>query len=487
MVILDLKELTKSKIVATLGPASSSEEIIGRMILAGMDCVRLNFSHGDHEFHADIFNKVRKISNKIPIMFDIQGPKLRIGKLDGNYIIHTGDEFVLTTEDIIGNNKIATIKYKNLINEVEIGDKIFINDGVITLMVTDISEKDIKCSILSGGPISSNKGVNIPHVKLSVKVPTEKDIEDIKLAAKLGADFLAVSFVSNVDEIITIKKILIENGGGDTSIVSKIERPVALEHLDDIIGASTGIMVARGDLGVEMSPENVPVLQKEIILKCNRAGRPVVCATQMLESMTLSPVPTRAEASDCFNAIFDGADALMLSAETASGKYPVEAVHVMDSIVRRAEAIFPKHDPSHFNSSQPDNPEIIGNATHTILKNMEVKGSKVAAILVVTSSGYSANMIAKYRPQAPILACTFNENMYRKMFLIWGVESILLDVPEEMDQLSKNLNAMKTVLKQGFVKPDDDILLISGSLLAPKAKTCNISLYNLKNVEGLGF
>jgi len=481
-----LEEITKSKIVATLGPASSSEEIIGQMVLAGMDCARLNFSHGTHEFHTEMFKKVRKISNKIPIMFDIQGPKIRIGELDNNYILHTEDEFILTTDDIIGNNKRATIRYKNLINELNIGDKIFINDGVITLIVTEITEKDIKCSILSGGPISSNKGVNVPHVNLSVKVPTEKDIKDISLAAKLGADFLAVSFVSNVDEIINIKKILIENGGSDTSIVSKIERPVALEHLDDIIGASTGVMVARGDLGVELSPENVPVLQKEIILKCNRAGRPVICATQMLESMILSPIPTRAEASDCFNAIFDGADALMLSAETASGKYPVQAIHIMDSIVRRAETILPKTNPSHFNSSQPDNPEIIGHATHTILKNMEERGNKVAAILVVTSSGYSANMIAKYRPQAPIIACTFNENMYRKMFLIWGVESLLLDVPEEMDQLSKNHHSIKAALKEGFIKGNDDILLISGSLLAPKAKTCNISLYNVKNIEGLG-
>ncbi len=482
-----LRDLTKSKIVATLGPASSSEKTIGKMILAGMDCARLNFSHGDHEFHTDMFNKIRKISNKIPIMFDIQGPKIRIGELDTNYILHSDDEFILTTEEIIGNNKKATIRYKNLLKEVKIGNKIFINDGIISLMVSEITEKDIICRILSGGPISSNKGVNVPHVKLSVKIPTKKDISDIKLAAELGADFLAISFVSGTDEINQIKKILDDNGGENIAIISKIERPIALKHLDAIINASTGIMVARGDLGVELSPENVPVLQKEIILKCNRSGRPVICATQMLESMTISPIPTRAEASDCFNAIFDGADALMLSAETASGRYPVEAIQIMDTIVRRAESIFPKKDPSHFNSSQPDNPEIIGHATHTILKNMEERGNKVAAILVVTRSGYSANMVAKYRPQAPIIACTFDESMFRKMFLIWGVESIMLNVPEEMDQLSKNLHAIKAALREGLIEPDDDILVVSGSLLAPKAKTCNISLYNVRNIEGIKF
>ncbi|MHA1784818.1 MAG: pyruvate kinase [Candidatus Helarchaeota archaeon] len=481
---MHIKKFTKSKIICTLGPASENK--IEDLIKAGMDCVRLNFSHGTHDFHIKTFNQVRKISSKIPIIFDIQGPKIRIGDMDNKYILHNGDKFILTTEDLIGNNKIVTIKYKNLVNEVKFGDKIFINDGIICLEVGDIKkDEEIHCKILNGGPISSRKGVNVPQVKLSAKVPTKKDCVDIKLAAELGADYLAVSFISDADELKTIKKLLKKYGTSDVSIISKIERPVALNNFESILAASSAIMVARGDLGVELSPENVPVVQKELILKCNKKGVPVICATQMLESMTVSPVPTRAETSDVYNAILDGADALMLSAETASGNYPIKSVKIMDSIARAAEKIFQRKDPEYYNSKQLGNAEVLGNAAHHILQTIRNRGDEVASILVVTRSGYSARMIAKYRPDIPIIAATFTPEVYRKLFMVWGVESMLLQIPEEMDQYSKNLAAVKKAYKTGYINKDDIILLVSGSFMAPKAQTCNLSLYNVRDIEGI--
>ena len=481
---MHVKRITKSKIVCTIGPAS--ENLIEKMINVGMDCARLNFSHGTHDFHIRIFNKIRKLSPRVPIIFDIQGPKIRIGDLDNNYIIHSGEEFTLTTEDLVGNNRIATVKYKELVNEVEPGDKIYVNDGLICLEVMDVKkDREIKCKILTGGPISSNKGINVPHSKISAKVPTKKDIVDIKLAAELGADFLAVSFVSNINEIQKIKDLLKKFGPCDAGIISKIERPIALNNFSSILEASSGIMVARGDLGVELSPENVPVVQKDMILECNRIGKPVICATQMLESMTMSPIPTRAEASDVFNAIFDGADALMLSAETASGNFPVESVKMMDSIAKAAEKKFQRKDPHYYNSKKLDNAEILGLATHQILHNIEERGDRVDAVIVVTRTGYSARMVAKYRPEVPIIAATFTPEVYRKLFLVWGVESLLLDVPEEMDQFSKNLNAIRLSIKEEHIEKDDIILLVSGSLMAPKAKTCNIFLFNVNEIEGL--
>ncbi|NHI91582.1 MAG: pyruvate kinase [Candidatus Lokiarchaeota archaeon] len=481
---MHVKKITKSKIVCTIGPASENK--IDQLIKAGMDCARLNFSHASHDFHIKVFNQIRKFSSKIPIIFDIQGPKIRIGDLDDNYMIHSGEDFILTTENILGNNKIATIMYKDLVNEVDLGDRIFINDGIICLEVMEIKkDEEIHCKVLTGGPISSKKGVNVPHAKISAKVPTKKDIVDIKLAAELGADFLAVSFVSNVEEIENIKNLFKKYSSIKPGIIAKIERPIALNNFGPILDASYGIMVARGDLGVELSPENVPAVQKDLILKCNRIGKPVICATQMLESMTLSPIPTRAEASDVFNAIFDGADALMLSAETASGHFPVESVKMMDSIARTAEAKFQRKDPTYYNSKKPDNAEVLGLATHQILQNIEERGDKVDAVIVVTRTGYSARMVAKYRPEVPIIAATFTPEVYRKLFLVWGVESLLLDVPEEMDQFSKNLNAIRLSIKEKHIDNDDIILLVSGSLMAPKAKTCNIFLFNVNEIEGI--
>ncbi|MHA1384194.1 MAG: pyruvate kinase [Candidatus Helarchaeota archaeon] len=477
------KRITRSKIVCTIGPATSSEEMIKELIDAGMDFARLNFSHGTHESHTNTYNRIREISEKIGIIFDIQGPKIRLGKMKDNkkYFLKMGDIFTITSRDIEGNNIIASTTYKELPAEVNPGDLIYINDGIVGLNVLNIENgTDIKCEVVTGGEISSHKGINVPNVKFAAKVPTEKDKSDLRLAAKLYPEYIAASFVSSADDVKNIKNLL-QDEGAEIPIISKIERPIAIRQFDSILEISDGIMVARGDLGVEMQSENVPILQKEIIRKCNRVGKPVICATQMLDSMQWNPIPTRAEASDVFNAIFDGADAVMLSGETAVGKYPLNSVKMMEKIIINAENSMPPVDLHYFDSNSPTNSEILSHAGMIILREIEHhRKAKLDAIIVVTRSGYTARMISKYRPNVPIFAITFDKTTFRRLFLLWGVEAMYIDRLKNLYEIIKT--SVEEVYKKGYLELEDTILISSGSDLVPHMQTTSISLYNVKDI-----
>ncbi len=477
------KRITRSKIVCTIGPATKSEDILKKLIEAGMNVARLNLSHGTHKEHAELFERIRALSDKIAIMFDIQGPKIRLGKMkdDLKYSLKMGDLFTLTSRNIEGNGDISSITYKKLPSDVKIGDLLYVNDGIICLKVLEINNNtDIKCKVLTGGEISSHKGINAPNVTITETVPTEQDIENLKFIAKLNSDYVAASFVTNADNVIRIKQIL-ENSNADIPIISKIERPGAIKNFDAILKVSNGIMVARGDLGVEMQSENVPILQKEIIRKCNKIGKPVICATQMLDSMQYKPTPTRAEASDVFNAILDGADSVMLSGETAIGKYPLEAVKMMEKIIINAENSMPPVDLYKYDSINPSNAEILSHAGMVILREIDRhRRAQLDAIIVITRSGYTARMISKYRPNAPIFAVTYDKNTYRRLFLLWGVEAIYLPQTPSLHTITRE--AIKKVYEEGYIELDDTILISSGSDLVPLIKTTSISLFNVNDI-----
>jgi pyruvate kinase len=321
-----------------------------KMIEEGMDVARIKFSYGTHEENSRIAKRVKDSGGEIAVICDIQGPRIRVGRMSENVVFKRGDRVFLTSREIIGDNENIPISYKRLSKDIKKGDKVFINDGLIGLEVLDKAPKELSCRVLSGGLLRSYKGVNIPDLKLSESVPTEKDILDLEFIAALDVEYVAVSFVENKRVIDRVRKVLDNKGRMDIKLISKIERESALKNFEEILDASDGIMVARGDLGVETSPERVPLLQKKIIRQCNRVGKPVIVATQMLESMIFQSIPTRAEANDVFNAVLDGADALMLSGETAIGKYPLKAISIMTRIAASAETNMPKQDPSYYDS-----------------------------------------------------------------------------------------------------------------------------------------
>ena len=324
------------KVISTIGPASDSKEVLKKLIDAGVDIFRLNFSHGSHDEKEALFKRIREISDTVGILADIQGPKIRVGKFkdDQAFTLNVGQEIRVYEKEIEGggDNESFSIPLAGFLKGVRKGDYFYVNDGIIKIKVKSKERDHLVGEVIAGGIISNNKGVNIPNSELKTKVPTEKDIKDLEFIARINPDFVAISFVSGGDDVLTVKKMLENYGNSEIKLISKIERPIALENFDDILEVSDGIMIARGDLGVEISPDQVPIRQKELITKCNKEGKPVIVATQMLESMINTPVPTRAEANDIYNAVIDGTDAVMLSAETAVGKYPVNAVEFMNKI-----------------------------------------------------------------------------------------------------------------------------------------------------------
>ena len=478
------KRVTRSKIVCTIGPASDSEETLRGMFKSGMDVCRLNFSHGTHKEHIDRFNRIRSITDKHAIMFDIAGPKIRTGIMEEKVWLNRGDRITLTSRDVTGDASIVSVSYENLPKEVEPGDKIFINDGIIELKVLSTDGVDVECEVISGGELSDRKGLNCPDVKLSVTVPTEKDIEDLKLAAKLDPDYIAISFVTSSKEVKKIKEILMDEGNPEIRLISKIERPIALKNLSEIIKISDGIMVARGDLGVEIPPEKVPIVQKEIIYECNVAGKPVITATQMLESMTTNPLPTRAEVTDVANAVLDGTDAVMLSAETATGAHPVRVVQIMNRIAENAEDAMPYRDPSYYDSEKRTIAEIIGHAVHEITNELFESGKKECAIITITQTGYSARMIAKYRAPAPIFAVTPDPRVMRALSLLWGVETLQMEPVENTDQMT--YLAVKHSFDEGYIARDDTVVIVSGSPLIPGG-TNHIDVFVVDDVLSSGY
>lgn len=428
------------KIVSTLGPATDSISMLKKLITAGVDIFRLNFSHGTHEEKRGLVKKIREVDKYIGILADIQGPKIRVGEFkdDEAYQLNVGQEVKVYEKELVGDDEKFSIPMVGFLKSMQEGDVFFINDGIIKIKVKKKTKDHIVGEVITGGIISNNKGVNILSGELKQTVPTEKDIKDLEMIADLDFQYVAISFVSESAEVLHVKKILENYGNDEIKLISKIERPIAIDNFDDILNVSDGIMVARGDLGVEISPDQVPLRQKELIYKCNKEGKPVIVATQMLESMTKSPIPTRAEANDVFNAVFDGCDAVMLSAETAVGRYPINAVMQMNKIAFTATENMPMRRPDDYDSDRLTHTQTIGHAIHSLAKEMQELNFR-GKILVITRGGYGARMIAKYRPPLPIIGITPYENTARVLNLIWGVQPFHI---ENKDFFSKDAESI---------------------------------------------
>ncbi len=414
--------MRKTKIVATLGPATNEVPIIKKLIEAGLNAARFNFSHGSHEEHGqrmDNFIKAREeMGAHIPMVLDTKGPEIRTGDFaSGSINVVAGQKFTVTTDDIIGDETKVSVTYKQLADDLNIGSTILIDDGLIELKVDEINGSNIHCTVMNGGEIGSKKGVNVPDVHINLPALTQKDIDDIKFGITKGVDYIAASFIRSASDVLEIRKVLEENGGADVKIISKIESRDGVDNIDQILEVTDGVMVARGDLGVEIPFEEVPIIQKMLIKKCREKAKTVITATQMLESMTKNPRPTRAEVSDVANAIYDRTDAVMLSGESAKGKYPVEAIKAMDKIAREVESSFDYIKKFDENRTVLL-PNIASAVSHSACTTAHDLGAKLIA--VVSMTGRAVRMVAKYRPACPILACTPNERTLRQLSLIWG-------------------------------------------------------------------
>lgn len=463
--------MRKTKIVCTIGPSSESLENTKKLIMAGMNVARLNFSHGDFEEHGNRIKTIRQASEElnktVAILLDTKGPEIRTGKLEVEPIELIQDEFVtLTTEEILGDKNRISITYKDLPGDVQAGSTILIDDGLIGLTVVEVEGTEIKCRVVNGGTIKSKKGVNVPGVSISLPGITEKDANDIVFGIEQGIDFIAASFVRKASDVLEIRELLKEHNAEYIQIISKIENQQGVDNLDEILEVSDGLMVARGDLGVEIPAEEVPLVQKRIIEKCNIAGKPVITATQMLDSMQRNPRPTRAEASDVANAIFDGTDAIMLSGETAAGKYPVESVLTMSRIAEKAESalnyreLFLKQRIAQETSVT----EAISQSVAISALDLNAK-----AIISSTESGQTARMVSKYRPNAPIIAVTTQDRTLRRMALVWGVTPVKGAQASSTDEMFEY--ALQGGEKSGLVKAGDLVVITAGVPLGQSGST----------------
>ncbi|MRJ46536.1 pyruvate kinase [Fundicoccus ignavus] len=466
--------MKKTKIVCTLGPASDTTEILTELINAGMNVARFNFSHGSHEEHLERFNKLKAAREEtgklVAILLDTKGPEIRTHEIENNQAeLIQGTTVRIAMNEIMGNAEKFSVSYPELINDVELGTKILIDDGLIELNVTaiDHENQEIVTEVLNSGTIKTKKGINVPNTQLNLPGITEKDESDIRFGAKQGIDFVAASFVRRASDVMEIRAVLEDEGCYNVKIISKIENEEGVSNIDEILAVSDGIMVARGDLGVEIPTEDVPIAQKQIIKKCNQAGKPVITATQMLDSMQRNPRPTRAEAGDVANAIFDGTDAVMLSGETAAGDYPVEAVKTMASICSRTEDALVGQDAFTLKAYDNDDlTEAIGQSVGHTARNLGIK-----TIVAATSSGHTANMIAKYRPQAHILAATFDEKSARTLALTWGVEPFVIEKPGSTDEMLDSATALSQ--EKGYAK-EGDLIIITAGVPVGESGTTNI-------------
>lgn len=472
--------MRKSKIVCTIGPASESLENIKKLILAGMNVARLNFSHGDFEEHGARIKTIRQASKElnktVAILLDTKGPEIRTGKLEVEPIELVQDEYLtLTTEEILGTQERISITYSELPNDVQVGSTILIDDGLIGLTVVDIQGTEIKTRIVNGGTIKSKKGVNVPGVNISLPGITEKDTNDILFGIEQDIDFIAASFVRKASDVQEIRELLAKNNASHIHIISKIENQQGVDNLDEILEASDGLMVARGDLGVEIPAEDVPLAQKSMIQKCNVAGKPVITATQMLDSMQRNPRPTRAEASDVANAIFDGTDAIMLSGETAAGKYPVESVLTMSRIAEKAESAL---DHREIFSKQQTAQETT--VTEAISQSVAISALDLnaKAILSSTVTGHTARVVSKYRPKAPIIAVTTQERTMRQLSLVWGVTPVFGKVATSTDELLET--AIQGGKDSGLVQAGDLVVITAG---IPLGRSGSTNLVKVSTVE----
>lgn len=426
----------RTKIVATLGPASNSKEVITKLAEAGANVFRLNFSHGTHDDHKKVIQMIREVCEekdyRIGMLQDLQGPKIRIGLMkDGGVEIEEGQKLIITTEEVEGDaNRVSTV-YKEIVNDVEVGDTILIDDGNLELKTIEVKDKEVVTEVVYGGVLKSRKGINLPDTVVSAPSLTEKDLEDLKFGLSQDIDWVALSFVRKPEDIIQLKDI-IKEAGKNTKVVAKIEKPEALRNIDAIIEETDGVMVARGDLGVEIPMHEVPIWQKKIVQKCNELAKPVIIATQMMESMIENPRPTRAETNDIANAVMDGADALMLSAESAAGKYPVEAVQKMSETIRavetEAESIYNKYYDKQFESSTRMN-DLLIRAACRLAENTNAR-----ALVCMTKSGYTGFRTAMHRSKSEIYLFTNNHQLLNQMCLVWGVKTFYYDSQENIDK-----------------------------------------------------
>ncbi len=475
--------MKKTKIVCTIGPASEKEEVLRELFLKGLNVARLNFSHGTHEEHKMRINTIKKLREElelpIGIMLDTKGPEIRLGNFNQEAIeLKDGDSFTLTTRDILGDESIVSVSYEGLAKDVNKGDRILVDDGLVELEVVEIlNGTDIKCTVLNGGTLRDHKGVNIPNVSINLPAVTEKDIEDIKFGIENDIDFVAASFIRKAEDVLEIRRILEENDGEHIDIISKIENQEGVDNIDEIIEASDGIMVARGDLGVEIETEEIPLIQKKIIKKCNIAGKPVITATQMLDSMMRNPRPTRAEVTDVANAILDGTDSIMLSGETAAGKYPIESVKTMHDIATRTETSSEYLEILKFKSIDKDisTTNAISKATCTTAEDL-----KASAIITATSSGYTSKAISKFRPKAPIIAATTTERVMRKLSLVWGVYPVLSLKSDDTDEVIDR--SIHSAMKKGYIKEGDLIVITAGIPVGVSGTTNLIKVHTVGKV-----
>ena len=476
--------MRRTKIVCTIGPATSSEERLEQLMRAGMNVARLNFSHGTHQVHEQVIERVRAISARlsypVAILQDLQGPKIRTGALqDGKPItLFDGMQVTITTRDVVGNTQLVSTTYKPLPQDVKIGDRILLNDGLLELRVIGKSETEVECAVVHGGELGEHKGINLPGVAVSAPALTEKDRDDLQFGIAHGVDYVALSFVRSPEDVQDAKQLIQqyatevygEKGRWDIPLIAKIEKPEAIEHLDEILKVTDGIMVARGDLGVEMAPEKVPMIQKRLIARCNELCLPVITATQMLESMVTNPRPTRAEVNDVSNAIFDGTDAVMLSAETSVGAFPIEAVQMMTRIALETES-------NNRTAGQPGHkyPSLAHAVSHAARALAE--DTNIQKIVVFTRSGNTAWLISKDRPRVPILAYTPSEHVYYQLALWWGVwpyRISMLGTTEDLIALVEQRLQDEKLAQHG-----EYVVIMGGMPIASQARTNFVKLHRV--------
>ncbi|HJV66788.1 MAG TPA: pyruvate kinase [Geomonas sp.] len=474
-----LKSYRRTKIVATVGPACETPERLNALIEAGVDVFRLNFSHGDHAGKAAVIGLIKELSQRharaVAILADLQGPKIRTGRMQGGALkLTTGSEVIVTTRDVLGEGNLIPTIYQGLPNDVGPGDRILLDDGLMELRVLAVEGQEVRCRVVTGGILKDRKGMNLPGAQVSAPALTEKDREDLEFCIGQELDYIALSFVRQPTDVLELKGLL-RARNSELRVIAKIEKPEAVTNFDAILEASDGIMVARGDLGVEINPEKVPLIQKRIIRACNQAGKPVITATQMLESMVHNPRPTRAETSDVANAILDGTDAVMLSAETASGDYPVEAVYMMVQVAADVEGD-PGLKAQVFRTAAENGEvllaEVIGQAACRVAESVNA-----AAILAFTQTGSTAALVSKYRPLVPIVAVTPYQKVRRRLALYAGVHSLRVDI--EGDTEAQIRSVEEAVLATGSFTSGDVVVITMGSPLSSPGTTNLMKVHQL--------
>lgn len=476
---------TRTKLICTLGPSSESPERIEALIRAGMDCARLNFSHGDYDEYARTIDLIRETADRldapVAILQDLQGPKIRIGSIEGREVqLRTGDQVRLRAGDGMGTASLLTTTYRELPHDVHPDDRILLDDGRLVLMVEEVEEEDVvRTRVVEGGLLREKKGINLPGVHISTPALTNKDRRDLAFGVEHGVDYVALSFVRRGQDIVDLKEE-IRSHGGDIPVIAKLEKPQGVDNLDEILEEAAGVMIARGDLGVELPPERVPILQKDIIRRANAAKRLVIVATQMLESMTTSLRPTRAEASDVANAIFDGADAVMLSAETATGEHPVEAVQMMERIMVAAEM---ERERTAWHRRRGT--ELTEDFAQAICDAATLVAAEVGARFIVafTQSGSTAALLAKYRPHVPVLAFTPHPNIRARLALHWGITPLVMRIPKSIDRLIANLE--KRLMQEEFARISEIFVMVCGAPLDVAGRTNLMKIHRLGDVTRL--